>query len=484
MPAITDPTDPTERLQRILRAQKDSFLREGAPDLATRVDRLKRLERMLLDHEDEIVQTLSEDFHGRSRNLTRAADIVGGISAIRYTIENLPRWMEPQPVELPDYVAGSGSTAAVHHRPVGVVGVMVPWNGPVLLTSLPLTGILAAGNRAMVKPSEFSPATASLLARMMGKTFAPEEVAIVEGAADVAAAFTRLPFDHLLFTGSSAVAKHVMRAAAENLTPVTLELGGKSPVVYGRSARHDEAAARLAHGKLAFGGQVCVTPDYVLAPAGQERALADRILNEAAKLYPTLHSNDDYTAIINDAHLRRLHGLLDDARAKGASLVTGPHGDDDPDGRSRKFPLTVVLDATDDMKVMQDEIFGPILPILPYDTVHDALAYIQARPHPLSAYYFGEDADEQALVTRSIQTGGLLINDVLCQIFYEHIPFGGCGASGMGRYRGFEGFKTFSNGVSVFVQKQPEAVLAQQRPPYGAGMKAFLDAQIEQFRKS
>lgn len=475
--------DHAARLQRLLQAQKDSFLREGVPDLTTRLDRLRRLERMLLDHEDEIVRTLSQDFQGRSRALTRAADIVGGVSAIRYTMESLPRWLDPQPVELPDYVAQSGTRAAVHYRPVGVVGVVVPWNGPVLLTILPLAGILAAGNRAMVKPSEFSPANSALVARMIAKTFAPEEVVIVEGAADVASAFTRLPFDHLLFTGSSTVARHVMRAAAENLTPVTLELGGKSPVVYGRSARHDEAAARLAHGKLAFGGQVCVTPDYVLAPAGQERALADRILAEAAKLYPTIHRNDDYTAIINEAHLRRLQGLLDEARAKGATLLTQPHADSDAAG-SRKLPLTVVLGATEEMAVLQEEIFGPILPILPYGSVQEALAYIQARPNPLSAYYFGEDADEQALVTQSIQTGGLLINDVLCQIFYEHIPFGGSGASGMGRYRGFEGFRTFSNGVSVFVQKQPEAALQQQRPPYGAGMQAFLDAQIEQFRRS
>ncbi|MDP9920567.1 coniferyl-aldehyde dehydrogenase [Variovorax boronicumulans] len=484
MSSTPNAPDCTEHLQRLLKVQKDSFLHDGVPDLATRLDRLKRLERMLLDHEDDIVQTLSQDFQGRSRHLTRAADIVGGISAIRHTIEHLPRWLEPQPLELPQDVAHTGTTAAVHYRPVGVVGVVVPWNGPVLLTCLPLMGILAAGNRAMVKVSEFAPAAASLLSQMVARTFAPEEVAIVEGAADVASAFTRLPFDHLLFTGSTQVAKYVMRAAAESLTPVTLELGGKSPVICGRTAQMDETAARLAHGKLAFGGQVCVTPDYVLASAGQERALAEKILAEAALLYPTIHGNDDYSAIINEAHLRRLQGLLEDARAKGATLLTVPHIDRDAEGCSRKFPLTVVLNASDDMKVMQEEIFGPILPILPYDTVHDALAYIRARPNPLSAYYFGQDADEQALVTRSIQTGGLLVNDVLCQIFYENIPFGGSGASGMGRYRGAEGFKTFSNGVSVFVQKQPEALLQQQRPPYGSAMQSCLDARVEQFRHS
>lgn len=471
-------------MQDILERQRQAFLADVMPSLATRLDRLRRLQNMLLSNEQDILDSLSEDFQGRSRVLTRAADIVGGVSAIRYTMGDLEAWMEPQPIDLPDPIKATGTTAAVRFMPRGVVGAVIPWNGPVLLSTLALTGILAAGNRAMVKPSEFAPLTSAMLAKMIGATYDPSEVAIIEGAADVATAFTRLPFDHLLFTGSTTVGRQVMRAAADNLVPVTLELGGKSPVIYGTSAVESEAAARIAHGKLAFGGQVCVTPDYILAPAGSERVLADAILAEAIKLYPTIHNNDDYTAIINDRHMHRLTALVDDARAKGATVLTAQHGDNKSDVASRKFPLTVVLEPSDDMKIMQEEIFGPILPIQSYPSIGDALAYIRRRPNPLAAYYFGQDRAEQDIVSQSIKTGGLVINDVLCQIFYEQIPFGGSGASGMGRYRGFEGFKTFSNGVSILIQNQDEKSLAMQRPPYGTGIMGYLDGQIEAFKKS
>jgi coniferyl-aldehyde dehydrogenase len=307
---------------------------------------------------------------------------------------------------------------------------------------------------------------------------------VIEGTAEVAAAFTRLPFDHLLFTGSTAIGRHVMLAAAENLVPVTLELGGKSPVIIGKSANLAQTTARLAQGKLAFGGQVCVTPDYVLAPADMILLLADGILAETTALYPTIKENDDYTAIINDAHMARLTRLVDDARAKGAKILTAKHGDNDASGYSRKFPMTIILDPTEDMDVMKDEIFGPILPILSYSAIKDALSYVRGCPKPLSAYYFGEDAQEQETIIQSIDTGGLVINDVLCQIFYESIPFGGTGASGMGRYRGYEGFKTFSNSMSVLIQKQAEDMLKMQRPPFGPGISAYFDAQIEGFKKS
>lgn len=484
MQLATHTQDAAVRLRDVLEHQKASFLADGTPDLARRLDRLKRLETMLLRYEDNILDVLSEDFQGRSRVLTRAADIVGGITAIRYTMDNLEHWMQPQPVALPQFIESDGTNAAIHYQPVGVVGAVIPWNGPILLSCLALIGILGAGNRAMIKPSEFAPATSALLARMIAATFDPAEVCVIEGASDVAAAFTRLPFDHLLFTGSTAIGRHVMRAAADNLVPVTLELGGKSPVIYGQSASLAEAAPRIAQGKLAFGGQVCVTPDYVLAPAKAISSLAETILAEAVTLYPTIHDNDDYTAIINDHHMRRLVALIDDARAKGATILTAHCGDNDVRTTSRKFPLTVILDATDDMDVMKDEIFGPILPILPYESMTEALAYVRRRPNPLAAYYFGDDPAEQARVTRDIHTGGLVINDVLCQIFYEQIPFGGSGASGMGRYRGIEGFKTFSNAVSVLTQKQGEDTLRMQRPPYGVGISGYLDSQLEAFRKS
>jgi len=475
--------DPVAAIAAVLERQRRAFLADGFPGLATRIDRLDRLARMVLGHEHEIVAALACDFGGRSAVQTLSGDVVGGVNAIRYHRDHLEDWMRPTPVALPASIERAGARAEVRYEPLGVVGAMVPWNGPVLLSCLAAANVFAAGNRLLLKPSELAPATSALLSRMFGAYFDVTEAAVVEGGAEIAAAFAAQPFDHLLFTGSPGVARSVLRAAAEHLVPVTLELGGKSPVVVGTSADLPVVARRLAHGKLASAGQVCVTPDYALVPKGSARQIAAAVAAEAARLYPTRVGNDDYTAIINDAHVQRLLGLVDDARARGAGIVeVNPAGEPVDVAACRKLPLYLVLDPTDAMAVMQQEIFGPILPLMEYARIDDALAYIARHPHPLSAYYFGTDAEETARVVESVASGSMVVNDVRCQIFFEQLPFGGVGTSGMGRYRGYEGFRTFSNAKTVVYQMDADGPLAAQRPPYDAKMRDSLARQIEAMR--
>ena len=302
---------------------------------------------------------------------------------------------------------------------------------------------------------------------------------MVQGDAAVGAAFSRLRFDHLLFTGSAAIARHVARAAAENLVPLTLELGGRNPVVVGRGADLALTAARLVTGKMASAGQVCVSPDYVLAPREQLQPLLDAMADQAARLYPRLLDNDDCTAIASDAHFARLKALLDDARQRGANVLEiNPANEPLWDHPQRKFPLCLVTGLTPDMRLAQEESFGPLLAVLPYDDLDQALALIAAQPEPLSAYYFGNDAQEQARVIERVAAGNMVVNDVRCQLFFEVLPFGGVGASGSGRYRGHEGFKTFSNAKAVVHQMPADAPLAAQRPPFAQATREAVKAQV------
>ncbi|MBN9429610.1 MAG: aldehyde dehydrogenase family protein [Burkholderiales bacterium] len=472
-------------LQAALAAQRRAFLADGFPDLATRIDRLDRLIAMLLRHDADVVESLAADFGGRSRFATLAGDVVGGVNAIRYNRDHLRAWMQPQPIALPPAMEAAGARAELRHEPLGVVGAIVPWNGPVLLACLAAAGVLAAGNRLMLKVPELTPRASRLIARMFADSFDATEVCVVEGDSEVGAAFSCLPFDHLLFTGSAAVARQVMKAAAEHLVPVTLELGGKNPVIIGASADLPSAAARLATGKLASAGQVCVSPDYVLTPAGSTQALVQALSAQAATLYPSLCGNDDYTAIISERHFERLRELLHDARAKGAQLI-----EINPDGAAlwqsgaRKFPLCVLTGVTPDMRVMQEEIFGPILPVIEYRDLHEAIDTIAHGDSPLSAYYFGHDDGECEAVVRGIRAGNMVINDVRCQLFFEQLPFGGVGGSGMGRYRGQAGFHTFSNAKAIIHQMRGDAALAAQRPPFAPAAHAALAEQVAALKRS
>jgi coniferyl-aldehyde dehydrogenase len=344
------------------------------------------------------------------------------------------------------------------------------------LTFAPLAGVLAAGNRAMIKPSEFTPATSELMAHMFAELFSDEEIAVFPGGPEVGQEFSSLAFDHLVFTGATAIARHVMKAAAANLVPLTLELGGKSPVILGRSADYATAAARVMAGKTLNAGQICLAPDYVLAPEDKLAEFVGEAKKSITAMFPTIKDNADYTAIISEKHYDRIRGYLDDARAKGAEVVEiNPAGEDFSQQQHRKIPPTLVINATDDMSIMQEEIFGPVLPIVTYKKVADAVAYVNAHDRPLGLYYFGTDVTEQTEVLDHTTSGGVTVNDVIFHIAQEDLPFGGIGPSGMGSYHGVDGFKEFSHRKSIYTQlKQDLGPMKALRPPYGAGVRSYI----------
>ena len=342
-PSVTEDT-----LREVLRKQRESFMNEGPPDLAARKQDLRRLLQMLLDNEARIVAAINEDFGNRSPEESRRLELMPSVLGLRHTLRNLRRWMRSQ--RRPSHWATWPSLARVEHQPLGVIGIIAPWNYPLYLTIGPLTGALAAGNRAMIKPSELTPKTSALLAEILGKTFPPEKVTVVNGGPEVAKAFSSLPFDHLLFTGSSAVGRLVMRAASEHLVPVTLELGGKSPALIGRDyALGGRSLDQLVSGKLYNAGQTCVAPDYLLVHESQQEAVIERLRSITAGLYPRMADNPDFTAIINDRHRERLQGYLRDAADKGATLLEINPGDESPErfADAGKLPLTVLVDVDD-----------------------------------------------------------------------------------------------------------------------------------------
>ena len=392
-------------------------------------------------------------------------DIGSVVETIKYLHSNLRRFMRPE-LRSTTMVFFPGSNRVVY-QPLGVVGIVAPWNYPVSLALAPLATAIAAGNRVMLKPSEFTPATTALLVDMLGELYDEDQVSVVTGDAKVGAAFTKLKFDHILFTGSTPVGRHVMRAASENLVPVTLELGGKSPVIVQRGTSLEDAAYRVAHGKLANGGQTCVAPDYMLVPEEQVEAFTAAFERAVARLYPGIATNPDYTWIINDHHFARLTGLVIDAVAKGARLIeigakpSGPSA-----SQPRLFLPKLLLGVTDAMDVMHEEIFGPILPIVPYRELDDAIAYVNARPQPLALYVFGPHGPGRQRVLERTTSGNVTVNDTLIHYVQDDLPFGGVGASGMGAYHGPEGFKTLSHAKGIYTQARVN-VAAGIRPPFG-----------------
>ncbi len=461
-------------LHALLAAQRAAFDAELPVPLATRKDRLRRAAAMIRDHANGFCDALSEDFGHRSREQSMITDIASSIGALDHARKYLDRWAkrDARGVQFP--LGWLGARAWVEYQPKGVVGVIAPWNFPVNLIMGPLAGVFAAGNRAMVKTSEYTPATAALFEEVVGRYFAADELAFVSGGPDVGQAFASLPFDHLLFTGATNVGKHILRAAAENLTPVTLELGGKSPAIIGRGADIARATERVAIGKMLNAGQICLAPDYLLVPEAQEQAVVDGLKAAVTSMYPTLLVNPDHTAVINDRHHQRLHDWIDDARAKGATIeVVNPANEDFAATNSRKMPLHIVRDATDEMIVMREEIFGPILPIRRYATIDDAIGEVNRRDRPLGLYYFGPDADERRCVLDRTISGGVTLDDVIFHNAMEDLPFGGVGPSGMGSYHGQDGFRTFSHARAVFGQSRLDvAKLAGLKPPYGKAARA------------
>jgi coniferyl-aldehyde dehydrogenase len=429
-----------------------------------RCDRLDRLLALTEEHEAEIVAAIATDFGTRPAQETRLTELFLVSAGIRHARRHLARWMRPRGVRTPLYLRPGRSR--ILRQPLGVVGVISPWNYPFQLAMLPVAAALSAGNRVLLKPSELTPQTSALLERIVAAHFAPDELAVVNGGAETGSAFARLPFDHLFFTGSTAVGRKIALAAADNLTPVTLELGGKSPALVAEGADLDIVAPRLAAGKFLNAGQTCIAPDYVLAPAARAEALAEALGRAVARLYPGIGANPDYASIVNDRHYARLSGLVDDAVAKGARAVALTPGDERLPAEARKIAPTLLVGVRDDMAVMQEEIFGPLLPIETYATLDEAIAKINARPHPLAMYAFGLRGTARERVLRKTLAGGVTLDDALWHFGNEELPFGGVGASGIGSYHGERGFLTFTHEKSVFVQPR-FALTWLLSPPYG-----------------
>jgi coniferyl-aldehyde dehydrogenase len=479
---MADEVHDAASMQALLSRQKAAHLRDGAPSAEVRAERLDRCVGLLVENRKAIEDALNEDFGSRSPEATAFTDVAASIGPLQHAKANLKKWMRPERRKTSPALLGLfGAKAEVRFQPKGVVGVISPWNFPVNLTFTPLAGILAAGNRAIIKPSEFTPATSALMARMFGGAFSEEEIAVVTGGPEVGQAFAALPFDHLIFTGATGVARHVMRAAADNLTPLTLELGGKSPVILGRSADIAIAAARIMNGKTLNAGQICLAPDYVLAPKEKLEAFVGEAEGAVKRMFPTMKDNPDYTAIVAQRHYDRIMGHIDDARAKGARVVElKPDGEDLTQQEHRKIAPTLIIDPTDDMTVMQEEIFGPVLPVKTYQGVDEAIAYVNAHDRPLGLYYFGDDAAEQEKVLKGTTSGGVTINDVVFHVAQEDLPFGGVGPSGMGSYHGLDGFREFSHRKAIYTQLKRElGPLVQMRPPYGPGIRKYLDGAIK-----
>jgi coniferyl-aldehyde dehydrogenase len=470
MPAGREPAE-------VLRLQRAAFRADMLPSRERREDRLRRLEALVHAHASSFASAIAEDFGTRSAVEIRITETLVLQSGVRHSLRHLAKWMKPRRVGTAlAYLPGRST---IMRQPVGVVGIVSPWNYPLLLTLGPLIAALAAGNRAMLKPSELTPRFSAALERAVEASFSADEVAVVTGDASVGIAFCALPFDHLLFTGSTAVGREVAQAAAKNLTPVTLELGGKSPAIIDASCRIEQIADRLAWGKLLNAGQTCIAPDYVLAPRHAVDRLVAALCAGMRRLYPHFAGNRDYTSIVSDRHLERLRALVEDARARGARIVEiepdaarsvcGPGG-----SAHRQFAPTLLLDVDDTMHVMREELFGPLLPIVPYDSLEEALDYVNERERPLALYWFGTNRKAREQVLAGTIAGGVSINDTLMHIAQENLPFGGIGASGQGHYHGEFGFCRFSKEKPVFLQSR-FAGTGIIRPPYKPSIDRVLD---------
>jgi coniferyl-aldehyde dehydrogenase len=468
-------------MRELLDRQRAAFMAELPVSLDVRKDRLKRAIAMVADNADRFCDALSEDFGHRSREQSMITDIAASVAPLRHALKHVGRWArsERKPVMFP--LGLLGGRARIEYQPRGVIGIIAPWNFPVNLVMSPLAGVFAAGNRAMVKTSEFTRCVAALFEELAPRYFAAEELAFVSGGPEIGKAFAELPFDHLLFTGATGIAKHILHAAADNLTPVTLELGGKSPVVLGRSANIAQATERVAMGKMLNAGQICLAPDYMLVPEEKEGEVVAGLTRAASAMYPSLLANPDYTAVINDRHHARLNDWIDDARAKGAEVIAvNPANEDFAASNSRKLPLHIILGATDEMIVMQEEIFGPLLPVRSYKHIDDAIAEVNRRDRPLALYYFGSDGDERRHVLDRTISGGVTLDDVIFHVSQEELPFGGIGASGTGAYHGEAGFRTFSHARSIYRQARLDvAKLAGMKPPYGKATWATIRRQMK-----
>jgi coniferyl-aldehyde dehydrogenase len=461
-------------LQDVFAAQRAAFLRDGIPTPEVRIDRIDRAIAVLIDHRQAICDAISDDFSSRAYEQTLLLDVYAAIEQLKYNRKHLRRWMKPErrganfPLNL------LGASAEIRYQPKGVVANIGPWNFPVLAAFGPLAPMLAAGNRVIIKVSELTPRTAELCRGMIASAFDATEVAAVCGGPDLGTALTALPFDHIFFTGSPRVGQLVLKSAASNMTPVTLELGGKSPVIIADDADLALAAYRIAWAKLLNSGQICVTADYALISESRLRPFIAEYEHAVARLYPTLRDNPDYTAMISEHHRRRVFSYVEDARSRGAEIIeiNAAH-EDFTHSTSRKLAPTLVINPGDDCRLMQEEIFGPVLPVKTYRDLGDALSYINARPRPLALYVFGGKRQADRVLSSTI-SGGAAVNDIAMQVLQENLPFGGSGSSGMGNYHAEFGFRTFSHARAVYrgIHADPLAVL---RPPFTKRTRRVLE---------
>lgn len=438
-------SSPNRDIRAILDKQRAAFLACAPYTVEQRCELLDRAISLLVNHEQDIIDALAADFGHRSPGFSKGSEVLSPLAALKHAKARLVEWTQPEPRHTEQ------GEAWVQYQPLGVIGIVTAWNVPGYMVFSGLAGALAAGNRVMIKPSEFNPHTSALIARLIRSVYAEEEVAVVLGGAEVGQAFCGQPFDHLLFTGATSIGKHVLRAAAENLVPVTLELGGKSPTIISRTADFKTAVTKVVVGKLINAGQLCVAPDYVFVPQESVEAFIAVAKAVVAGFLPTLKDNPEYTSIINTRHLERLLGYLSEARGAGVELIElNPAAEDFSDAPHNKIVPTLLRNPGDGLQVMQDEIFGPLLPIKAYETLDEVIAFINARPRPLALYYFGNDAAEEALVLNRTCSGGVTLNGVMSHASTESLPFGGVGQSGMGAYHGIDGFRTFSHARAVF----------------------------------
>ncbi|MGW2964487.1 aldehyde dehydrogenase family protein [Streptomyces sp. NPDC001220] len=461
-----------DELKALLKLQQEAFLTEGPPSAEVRRNRLDRLLAAVLGSADELAEALSADFGNRPVGYTLGTEITTSIHVVKHLQAHLEDWM--QPVAYPDDFLPT----TVDVDPLGVVGVVGPWNFPITLVVHPAAEAIAAGNRVMIKFSDGDVRTGQVFAKAIAEYFDPSEVAVVLGGVELSAAFSALPFNHLMFTGSPGVGKLVQKAAAENLTPVTLELGGKNPVVVGRDAVLSDAAVRLAGSRLANGGQFCLGPDYVFVPRAGVEEFVDRTRQAFIDFFPDYATHPGVTSVINEKNFDRITALVDDAVAKGARAVLGvPEGDraSAANRSTRRIPPTILLNVTDDMRIAEEEIFGPVIVVFPYDDIKEAIAYVNDRPSPLAAYWYGDDSDDFREFRRRTASGGMARNDFAVQIFLPDVPFGGIGQSGMGAYHGRTGFDTFSHKRAVTTSQLPV--------PYAVQSVTFSEEKLAQTKE-
>ena len=480
-------TETLQEMESILKLQKKLHIEEGPASIELRKDRLNRCIKMIKEYSDEIIDALQKDFGNRDPKSSFLTEIASTIGVLEHAIKNVDKWSKdekrPSNVDRPFFIRMLmgllGSKSYIKYQPLGTVGVISPWNFPVNLILAPLGGIFAAGNRTMIKPSELTPATSEVTKKMFEAYFDKSEAAVFTGDAEVGAAFSALPFDHLLFTGGTQIGKKVMKAASDNLVPVTLELGGKSPVIVDEDANLSEVAKKVMRGKTMNAGQICLAPDYLMLPKGKSEEFAKASNEAVSEMFADLKYNEDYTSVINERHYERINELVSDAKDKGAEVIQiNPADEDFEQQELHKIPPTLVLNPTDEMKIMQEEIFGPVLPVKEYEDFDETVNYVNSKDRPLGLYLFSKDKNKEKKVLDNTTSGGVTLNDVIWHIGQEELPFGGVGPSGTGSYHGHDGFKEFSHAKAVYKQFSAD-LMAQMMPPYKGKMFESMKNQIK-----